>query len=53
MFGDIILWIKEQIKNKVLRTWIKQNLLCVHDYKFHAPGRMYYECTKCGRRKYE
>ena len=53
MFGDIILWIRLQIKRNSLKAWIRQNLLCVHKYEFHALGRMYYECTKCGRRKYE
>lgn len=45
MIGDLILYIK---------TWVQQNLLCIHDYKEATRdlmGRSYTTktCRKCGR----
>lgn len=47
MLGDIILAIKK---------WLKQNIICMHDYKVKRSGYNgeYYawlECTKCGKIK--
>lgn len=46
MLGDLILWLKEDIKQ----------FFCLHDYeikqrKDYPPGRDYKVCKKCGRVK--
>lgn len=47
MIGDLIILIK---------TFIRQNILCRHDYKYHSmriyPYEGYDECEKCGRTKF-
>lgn len=47
MLGDIILAIKK---------WLKQNIICMHDYKVKRSGyngeyHAWLECTKCGKIK--
>ena len=43
MIGDLIIGI---------RTWMKQNLFCVHHYSHHIFLFIAWdECDKCGRKK--
>ena len=45
MIGDLILFFKE---------WWKQNVTCVHDYRYREiGGHSYKECSKCDRTKRE
>lgn len=45
MIGDLIPFFKE---------WLKQNVTCVHDYRYREIGGHFYkECSKCGRTKRE
>ena len=55
MFGDIILWLRYHWTKSTVRTWLRQNILCIHNYEFQSQAQFreapHYECTKCGRRK--
>lgn len=54
MIGDIILWFKETFEIARVKSFIRMNIFCIHDYHpmFGTYGG-WFKCTKCGREKWK